>query len=54
MAVPTCSKPVHMIYDRRTGQLAYFPRKYAFELTFLNDLIYSRLQIMAKNKERIA
>jgi hypothetical protein len=54
MPIPTCSRPVHMIYDRRTGQLAYFPRKFAFELTFLSDLIYSRLHIIAKNKERIA
>jgi hypothetical protein len=50
--VPTCSRPVHMLYDRRTGKLAYFPRKYSFELTFLDDLVYSRFGVMAKEKEQ--
>ena len=49
--VPNCARPAHMIYDRRTGKLAYFPRKYSFELTFLNELVYSRLELMVRDKD---
>ena len=51
--VPTCSRQSHMIYDRRTGQLFYFPRKYSFELIFLDNIVYSRLEVMARDKIRL-
>jgi hypothetical protein len=47
---PVCGKPAHMIYDRRTGQLYYFPRKYSFELVFLDELIFSRFDIMSSER----
>ena len=52
--IQDCSRPAHMIYDRRTGQLFYFPRKYSFELILLDTLVYSRLDVTVRNKQRLA
>ena len=34
-----------MVYDKRTGKLAYFPRLNSFEVVFETHLIYSRYDL---------
>ena len=31
-----------MVYDKRSGKMAYFPRRNSFEIVFQGELIYSR------------
>jgi hypothetical protein len=47
------NKKPNMIFDKRTGKLEYYPRKYAFEVVFQNQLLYSRLDKMRKNLENV-